>query len=119
MLMSKLHRVSPPPAFVRWLQLLFATAKAHVLAWPALVRGSLRIPNRSRSAPFRGRRSNDFAPTQVMKRMDDGVDERWFSAGTGVEVSEEDLETLPAELRDALLGDRRRARARAESAAAA
>jgi hypothetical protein len=51
-----------------------------------------------------------------MKRVDDGVDERWRCAGDGVEVSEEDLETLPAELREALLGDRRgRARVREES----
>jgi hypothetical protein len=55
-----------------------------------------------------------------MKRIDDGVDERWVCAGEGVEVSEEDFETLPAELREALLGDRRgRARTRAESATAA
>jgi hypothetical protein len=51
-----------------------------------------------------------------MQRIDDVVDDRWMHAGAGVEVIEEDLETLPAELREALLGDRRRTRARGEIA---
>jgi hypothetical protein len=54
-----------------------------------------------------------------MKRVEGGVDERWIHAGGGVDVSEEDLETLPAELREALLGDRRRSRTREQSATAA
>ena len=114
--MSTLRRKPSPPAFVRWLQLLLATvlASAHAPSWAKLVG---RFRRRSRSASLRRpRHSHDFAPTQVMKRIDGGVDERWVGAAGGVEVSEEDLDTLPVELREALLADGRgRARMRAES----
>ena len=118
--MSTLRRKRAPPAFVRWLQLLFATvfAKKHAPSWTTLARRSRRRADRPH-AGRRGRHLNDFAPTLVMKRIENVVDERWMHAGAGVDVSEEDLETLPAELREAFLGHRHRTRRREDNVTAA
>ena len=119
--MSTLRRKRAPPAYVRWLQLLFATvfAKEHAPTWATLARRLRRFPAQSHAARRGRSRCDDFAPTQIMKRIDDVVDERWMLAGAGVDVTEADLETLPTELREAFLGDRHRTRRRGEHVAAA
>ena len=118
--MGTLRRKRSPPAFVRWLQLLFATvfASDHPTSRTRIARRLRRDSECSNAAPRGRNRFNDFAPTQVMKRTVDVVDERWLHVEGGVEVSEEDLETLPAELREAFPGGRHRPRNRGETAAA-
>ena len=43
---------------------------------------------------------DEFAPTRFVQRADEMSDGRTVHVGEGLEVSEEDLYTLPAELQD-------------------
>ena len=44
---------------------------------------------------------DDFAPTRLVSRADEMIDGPSGYVGQGVEVSEQDLQTLPAELQNA------------------